>query len=110
MNIIETTKDADLLAPVSLHWEIGNAFSAMFKRGKIRLEQAIEALSNYHEIPIRFIDVDLEASIYLSNQLNINAYDAYFVVCAQNEKAHLLTLDNQLLKISRELGIKVLGV
>jgi len=30
--LIEITKDAHLIAPMSLHWEIGNALSLMFKK------------------------------------------------------------------------------
>ena len=33
--IIEITIGSSLVAPVSVHWEIGNAFSAMFKRRMI---------------------------------------------------------------------------
>ncbi|MFA6980539.1 MAG: type II toxin-antitoxin system VapC family toxin [Ignavibacteriaceae bacterium] len=39
-NLIRVTVGEDLLAPSSLHREIGNAFSAMFKRNRITLEQA----------------------------------------------------------------------
>jgi len=35
--LINLSKGADLIAPPSLHWEIGNAFSAMFKRKRISL-------------------------------------------------------------------------
>jgi predicted nucleic acid-binding protein len=35
--LIELTKGADLVAPPSVHWEIGNAFSAMLKRGRLTL-------------------------------------------------------------------------
>jgi predicted nucleic acid-binding protein len=52
--LIVTTKGADLIAPSSLHWEIGNAFSAMFKRGRISLDQAKGAIKSYGDIPIRF--------------------------------------------------------
>ncbi len=30
--LIRLTKGAELIAPQSVHWEIGNAFSAMLKR------------------------------------------------------------------------------
>jgi hypothetical protein len=39
--LIEMTRDAELVAPASLPWEIGNAFSAMFKQKRITKEQAI---------------------------------------------------------------------
>lgn len=50
--LIEVTIGTDLIAPQSVHWEIGNAFSAMFKRKRISLEQAEQALEIYHQIPI----------------------------------------------------------
>lgn len=37
-NLIKITKGEDLIAPESLHWEVGNAFSAMFKREIISIE------------------------------------------------------------------------
>ncbi|MBN1781498.1 type II toxin-antitoxin system VapC family toxin [bacterium] len=109
-NIIMATKNADIVAPASLHWEIGNAFSAMFKRNRISMNQATKALSFYYKIPIRFVDIDLESAIKLSNQCRICAYDAYFIICAQIEKAALITLDKGLEQVTRELGLKVIGV
>ena len=38
--ILERTAGAILTAPYSVHWEVGNAFSAMFRRGRITLAQA----------------------------------------------------------------------
>jgi hypothetical protein len=42
--LIGISKGADLIAPASIHWEIGNAFSLMFKRNRIGLERATSAL------------------------------------------------------------------
>ena len=42
--LIKIAQDEDLMAPSSLHWEIGNAFSAMFKRNKT-LKEIILKLS-----------------------------------------------------------------
>ena len=52
--LIKLTQGANLIAPSSLHWEIGNAFSAMFKRNKISLELAMKAIDAYKQIPIQF--------------------------------------------------------
>ncbi len=46
--LIEVTREADLLAPASLHWEIGNAFSAMFKQRRVTVEQAVAAVHREH--------------------------------------------------------------
>lgn len=42
---------ADLIAPASVHFEIGNAISAMLKRRRITSHQAAELLSQYQRIP-----------------------------------------------------------
>ncbi|MFQ5648976.1 MAG: type II toxin-antitoxin system VapC family toxin [bacterium] len=44
--LIELTKGSELNAPQSLHWEVGNAFSAMFKRNRITYQQSQE-ISKY---------------------------------------------------------------
>ena len=95
-SIIEVTSGFSLYAPMSVHWEIGNAFSAMFKRHKFTIEQAKLALVSYREIPIKFIDVPLEQSLDLSHSLNIYSYDAYLIQCAQQTSTSLLTLDKGL--------------
>jgi len=106
--IIEITEGCSLCAPVSVHWEIGNAFSAMFKRKKSNLEKAKLALAAYREIPIKYIDIPLEQTLEISNALNIYAYDAYLVQCALQTGTSLLTLDNGLMSTAKEMGIHVL--
>jgi predicted nucleic acid-binding protein len=106
--IIEVTQGYSLCAPASVHWEIGNAFSAMFKRKKISPKQAKLALTAYREIPIKYIDVPLEQTLEISSSQNIYAYDAYLIQCAQQTSTSLLTLDNGLRSAAKEIGIHVL--
>jgi predicted nucleic acid-binding protein len=108
--LIEITRGVELLAPGSLHWEIGNAFSAMFKRGRITLEQAIAAVRSYEQIPIRFSDVDLEAALELAVRLDLYAYDAYVLACALQHRSPLLSLDERLLDAARKVGVTVVEV
>ncbi len=106
--IIEITKGCSLCAPVSVHWEIGNAFSAMFKRRKSSIELAKQALAEYKEIPIKFIDVPLDKTLEISHAQNIYAYDAYLIQCAQQTGTSLLTLDNELKITAEKMGINIL--
>ena len=106
--IIEITEGYSLCAPISVHWEIGNAFSAMFKRKKSSLKNAQLALNAYKEIPIRYIDVPLEQSLEISSAQNIYAYDAYLIQCAQQTNTSLLTLDAGLISVAKKMGIFVL--
>ncbi|MEE9492667.1 MAG: type II toxin-antitoxin system VapC family toxin [Gammaproteobacteria bacterium] len=108
LEIIEKTKGSTLFAPPSVHWEIGNAFSAMFKRRQTSLEMAKQALIAYQEIPIKFIDVPLEKSLELSFIQNMYAYDVYLIQCAQQTSTQLLTLDNALKAAARGAGVAIL--
>lgn len=108
--LVGLTRGAGLNAPASLHWEVGNAFSAMFKRGRMDTGQAVEALTSYGQIPVRLHDVDLAASLDLAESLGIYAYDAYYIECARKLNSPLLTLDATLLNAARRSGVDVIAV
>lgn len=108
--IIELTRDCSLLAPHSVHWEIGNAFSAMFKRHQSTIELARKALMVYQEIPLKFIDVPLQKTLELSHTQNIYAYDAYLIQCAQQTGTSLLTLDRALIHNAKNSGVTTLEI
>ena len=57
--LVRVTRGAELVAPASVHWEIGNALSAGLKRRRLTLAEGQRALTAYAAIPIRFVDVDL---------------------------------------------------
>jgi predicted nucleic acid-binding protein len=108
--LIGLTSGGNLIAPSSIHWEIGNAFSAMLRRGRVTLHQALQALGVYYRIPIRFVEVELEESLRIAAELNVYAYDAYLIRCAVKYGAPLLSLDQALLRIARSQGVDVLEV
>lgn len=110
VELIALTTGADLIAPQSIHWEIGNAFSAMLKRNRITIAQALQAMQIYQRIPIRFVDIELEEALNLAGQLNIYAYDAYLIRCAVKYNAPLLSLDQGLLNAAKRLSITILEV
>src|SRR5580658_168698 len=90
--LIRLTRGAAIVAPASVHWEVGNALSAMFNKA-IGLDAALELLDAYAAIPIRLIDMALKQAVELSARLNVYAYDAYVIACAMNQRAPILTLD-----------------
>jgi len=108
--LIRLSKGATLVAPSSVHWEIGNALSAMFKRKVIGLEDALRVLDGYAAIPIRLVDPSLQQAVQLSRELNVYAYDAYVIACAINQRAPILSLDGVLNERARSLKIEVLEV
>jgi len=108
--LIERTKGANLLAPPSVHWEIGNAFSAMLKRRRITLAEALKAIEIYEQIPIRYVQVELEEALKAAAEAGIYAYDAYLIRCAQKYGAPLMTLDGELGRVAKEMGVDVIEV
>lgn len=108
--LIQHTQGADLIAPPSVHWEIGNALSAMFKRQRISLTQAREALSVYQHIPLRFIDVELDEALKIAHDLDIYAYDAYLIQAALRYRSRLLTLDHYLVECAKHKEVSVIEV
>jgi predicted nucleic acid-binding protein len=109
-NLIRLTHNVNLIAPHSVHWEIGNAFSAMFKRNRVSIEDAIQALEAYQKIPIRFAQIELGEAIMLADTLNIYAYDAYLIRCAVKYRSPLLSLDQSLVNSAKMVNVKVIEV
>ncbi len=105
--LIAQTQGAQLFAPASLPHEIGNAFSAMLRRGRITLSQAQAALRAYPQIALTLVDVDLAGAVELASRLGIYAYDAYMIACALRLQAPLLTLDAGLKTAARTAGVIV---
>ena len=108
--IIRATINSELLAPPSVHWEIANAFSAMFKQKRISLENSLKCIDEYKSIPLRYYDVSLENTLDISFKHNIYAYDAFLIACSLSNNAPLLTLDKNLIVKAKEAGIKPLEI
>jgi len=108
--IIQVTAGNTLVGPESIRWEMGNAFSAMFKQNRIGLRIAQEALRIFEVIPIRYLDVDFNKSLDLAHNNKIYAYDAYFLDCAIRHKFPLITLDRKMKATAINTGIKVLEI
>ena len=108
--LIRITRGATLVAPSSVHWEIGNAISAMFKRKFIELPEALGLVDAYSSIPIRLVDVPLRQAAELSKRLNIYAYDAYVIGCAINQRAPIVSLDGVMNERAKSLNLSTIEI
>ena len=108
--IVEITTGNTLVGPGSIPWEIGNAFSAMFKQKRLKLSEAQKGFEIFDKIPIRYLKSDFVNVLKISKQINLYAYDAYFLDCAIRHKAPLLTLDKKLRSAAQNLKISALEV
>ncbi len=105
--IIQITSGVDVAAPEILPYEIGNALSAMLKRGQISNTEALAALKATNDIPVRLLAADIQQALKLAMEFNIYAYDAYFLQCARALSSPLITLDKRMKNVAVELGIEV---
>ena len=109
-SILAYITDYNPVAPASVRWEIANALSSIFKRGRITLARARFAVRSYQRMRLQFVDVDLEQALELSEQMDIYAYDAYILVTALNLRLPLLTLDKRMMSIAPQIGVPALEV
>lgn len=105
--ILEATAGSEAKAPGCLRWEIGNAFSAMVKRGRLAEHESLAALRIFETIPVQEVDVDMESALALALKHQIYAYDAYYLMAAKNHRVALLTLDSRMGDVAREEGINL---
>ncbi len=108
--LVQATSGAELIAPASVPWEIGNAFSAMLKRKRIDLAQATLAMAAFRLIPIRFMNIDLDTALAVAARYDVYAYDAYMIACAREQGCPLLTLDRGLVHAAKQANVTVAEV
>ncbi len=108
--IVDITTGNNLIGPGSIPWEMGNAFSAMFKQKRLTIQEAEKGIAIFKSIPLRYIEPDFINSLKISKKSNMYAYDAYFLDCAMRYNAPLLTLDKKLYAIANKLKIQTLEV
>jgi len=69
------------------------------------LDEARQGIAIFEEIPIRYLKPDLGNTLAIAQQLNLYAYDAYFLDSAIRYNAPLLTLDRQLMTAAKNLNV-----
>lgn len=106
-SIVKATAGYEAKAPGCLYWEVGNAFSAMAKRGRLSPEESLEALKVFAMIPMQEVEVDLEEALELALRNGIYAYDAYYLAAAKKHRVELLSLDQKMVEVARSEGIKI---
>ncbi len=108
--IVELATGKTLIGPGSIPWEIGNAFSAMFKQNRLTLDEAKKGLLIFDSIPLRYVKPDFANALKISKQANMYAYDAYILDCASSNHAVLLTLDKKLKTAAKNFDIETMEV
>jgi len=58
-SVVKATTGYEAKVPGCLSWEVGNAFSALVKRGRLGAKESLAALKGFEMIPMQELDVDL---------------------------------------------------
>jgi predicted nucleic acid-binding protein len=106
--IIGLTEGHELIAPDVLPFEIGNALTAMMKKNALKKEEVTTAWEIVQQIPVDLRHTDIKSALSIAIKFNLYAYEAYFIECAENLRGPLLTLDIEMQKVARQIGISVL--
>ena len=106
-SIIEATEGATLMAPGALSFEIGNALTAMVKRGRLERDAVLPAWNATQRIPVQIVSVEIDAALHLALTQGIYAYDAYYLQCSLSPRRPLLTLDRRMRQVAEALGIQL---
>jgi predicted nucleic acid-binding protein len=105
--IVRETAGCDLVAPEVLPFEIGNALTAMLKKGSLSPGEIPEVWNTVQAIPVDLRVLDMPAALALAVRHGVYAYDAYFLECALSLRLPLLTLDRGMKHVARNLGIPI---
>ena len=106
--IIRLTEGHDIIAPDVLPFEIGNALTAMMKKKALKKNEVASAWEAVQHIPVDLRNTDIKSALKIAIKFNIYAYDAYFLECAVNLRAPLLTLDRGMQRVAQEIGITIM--
>jgi len=106
--IIRLTKSCDLVSPEVLPFEIGNALTAMLKKGSLKADEVASSWEIVQHIPVDLRRINIKSALKIAIEFKIYAYDAYFLECADNLRSPLLTLDRGMKRIAKEMGIAIL--
>jgi predicted nucleic acid-binding protein len=106
--VTNLTKNAVLLSPEVISFEVGNALVSLFKRHKLTKEEVLLAYEKFTLIPLRIIKIDISKALEIACKYNIYAYDAYYLEAAYRLKLPLITFDEPMKNVGVNLNINFL--
>jgi predicted nucleic acid-binding protein len=108
--VIDCTQNATIVSPSIISCEIANALTRMMRKKIIVTEeQLLNLIKNFKLIPLKIVNIDLEKTLKIAWHYKIYAYDAFYLEAAKRLQLPLVTFDDNMRKIGKELGLNVLG-
>jgi predicted nucleic acid-binding protein len=90
-----------------MRWEVGNAATAGVKRRRLTRERARQLVSDFEQVTIRELAIDILRAVDLGLELGIYAYDAYILEAAWSSGFPLLALDGPIQRNAKKLGLSL---
>jgi predicted nucleic acid-binding protein len=108
--VVEATMGSVVCAPASLRWEVGNAVTAGVKRRRLTTERARQLVTDFDQVTIRELAIDLLRAVDLGLELSIYAYDAYILEAARSSGFPLLALDGPIRRNAKKIGLSLVDL
>jgi predicted nucleic acid-binding protein len=108
--VIKLTKNATIISPSMVSFEIANGLSKMMKKKVIDKKRMLNVFKYFKLIPIKIVEVDIEKALEIAWNYKIYAYDACYLESAQKLNLPLLTFDGSMARIGKEMRVSILGV
>jgi predicted nucleic acid-binding protein len=108
--VVEATMGSVVCAPASLRWEVGNAVSAGVKRRRLTTQRARQLVTDFDQVTIRELAIDLLRAVDLGLELSIYAYDAYILEAARSSGFPLLALDGPIRRNAKKIGLSLVDL
>jgi predicted nucleic acid-binding protein len=105
--VVDATMRSAVCAPASLRWEVGNAATAGVKRRRLTTERARQLVTDFEQVTIRELAIDILGAVDLGLELGIYAYDAYILEAARSSGFPLLALDGPIRRNAKKLGLSL---
>jgi predicted nucleic acid-binding protein len=106
--VIEKTREAEIVSPEVLPYEIGNALIAMMKKGRLNNREIQSVFELSQRIPVKLVSVTISTALKIAVRFNLYAYDAYYLQCCLEHNFPLISLDHRMCDAAQQLGIQIL--
>lgn len=105
--VVDATMGSVVCAPASLRWEVGNAATAGVKRRRLTTERARQLVTDFEQVTLRELAIDILRAVNLGLELGIDAYDAYILEAARSSGFPLLALDGLIRRNAKKLRLSL---
>jgi len=71
--LIRATQGKNLVAALSLPWEVGNALIAGLRRRRLTRASVNAAWSSYRQVQVRIAEIDVGSALEIASDLHLHA-------------------------------------